>query len=297
MHSLKVGFIGLGIMGKPMAENLIRAGYPLTVFNRTRSKTESLSKLGAAVADSPAQLAADSEIIIIIVSDSPDVEAVMTGPNGVAEGIRPGSIVVDMSTVSPELERQLNKLLMEKGCSLVDAPVSGGDTGAQQGTLAIMAGGEQASFDRVRPLFEVMGQSITYCGSVGNGQLTKLCNQILVSVNLLAVCEALVFARRNGLDPSVMIEAVKGGAAGSWQLSNLGIKVVRRDFAPGFMVDLIRKDLRLILESAQYSESSLPAASLVQQLFSAAGAQGFGREGTQSLAKVLERLSALPQEL
>ncbi|MDA2923783.1 NAD(P)-dependent oxidoreductase [Acidobacteria bacterium AH-259-L09] len=295
MQDLHVGFIGLGIMGRPMAGHILRAGYPLTVYNRTRSKTQELASQGAQVGESPAEVAAESEVIITIVSDSPDVEEVVAGPRGILEGIKPHSVVIDMSTISPEVERNLDKKLRAKDCNLIDAPVSGGDVGAQKATLAIMAGGDQKVFERVRPILEVMGKSITYCGEVGCGQLTKLCNQILVSLNLLGVGEALTFARKNGLDPHVMIEAVKGGAAGSWQLSNLGPKIVERDFAPGFMVDLMQKDLRLVLEAAAAGKASLPATSLVRQLFCSAQAHGEGRQGTQILAKIIESLANLDQ--
>ena len=288
-----VGFIGLGIMGLPMAGHILKAGYPLTVYNRTRSKTRSLEAEGAAVAASPREVAANSRMIITMVSDSPDVEAVVAGPEGVLEGIRPGSVVMDMSTISPQVERELDEQLRSKGCALVDAPVSGGDVGAQNATLAIMAGGDREAFDRAVPIFEAMGKTITYCGPVGSGQLTKLCNQILVAVTLMGVSEALVFAGKNGLDQGVMIEAVKGGAAGSWQLSNLAPRVVNRDFAPGFMVDLIQKDLRLVMESGAAAQAALPATSLVNQLFRTSQARGEGLEGTQALVKVLEQLAGL----
>lgn len=291
MSKPRVGFVGLGIMGEPMAGHIRKAGYPLTVYNRTRSRTEAFAAQGVPVADSPASLAEQSDIVIVIVSDSPDVQEVIAGPSGILERIRPGSTVVDMSTISPEVERVLDQQLREKDCDLVDAPVSGGDVGARNATLAIMAGGRKEAFDRVRPVLAEMGKSITYCGPSGSGQMTKLCNQILVSVNLVAVCEALAFARRGGLDPSVMIEAVKGGAAGSWQLSNLGPKIVDRDFSPGFMVDLMQKDMRLVMESAFATHASLPAASLVHQFFNGVQAQGDGRLGTQALAKVIEKLS------
>ncbi len=293
MDKPPIGFVGLGIMGLPMAGHILDAGYPLTVYNRTRSKTEELGARGAKVADSPAEVAADSQVIITIVSDSPDVEEVVAGPQGVLGRIGKDSVVIDMSTISPQVERQLDEQLRVKGCTLVDAPVSGGDVGARNATLAIMAGGEKAAFDRVRPILEVMGKTITYCGPVGNGQLTKLSNQILVAVTLLGVSEAITFAKKNGLDAHVMIEAVKGGAAGSWQLSNLGPKIVDRDFAPGFMVDLIQKDLRLVLESGAAGQAALPGTSLVNQLFRMAEAQGDGREGTQILAKAVEQLAGL----
>ncbi len=290
MAKPRIGFAGLGIMGAPMAGRLLDAGYPLTVFNRTRNRTEALAERGAAVADTPADLAARSEVILVMVSDSPDVEAVVAGPSGLLEGIRPGSVVVDMSTVSPALERRLDEALRQKGCHLVDAPVSGGDVGAQNGTLAIMAGGDADAVERVRPALSVLGKSITHCGPSGSGQLVKLCNQILVSVTLLGVSEAILFAKKNGLDPSVMIEAVQGGAAASWQLSNLGPKIVAGDFAPGFMIDLVQKDLRLVMEAAGTASAPLPATALVRQLFTAAQAAGHGRSGTQALGGVVQKL-------
>ena len=277
-------------MGRPMAGHILKAGYPLSVYNRTASKAEELASQGARVRSSPAEVASDSEVMITMVSDSPDVEEVIAGPAGVAQAIKPDSVVVDMSTISPQVERDLNQLLQFKECHLVDAPVSGGDVGAQNASLAIMAGGNRKIFERVKPILEVMGQP-TYCGPVGCGQLTKLCNQILVVMTLLGVSEALAYAKRNDLDPRVMVEATQGGAAASWQLSNLAPKIIDRDFAPGFMVDLIDKDLRLVLESAEASGVSLPGTSLVAQLFKKIQAQGRGREGTQALAKVLESMA------
>jgi 3-hydroxyisobutyrate dehydrogenase len=293
MSKPRVGFIGLGVMGAPMAKHILNAGYPLTVFNRTGSKCEDLSRAGAGVASTPADLARQSEIIITMVSDSPDVHQVVAGKDGVIEGIQPGSVVIDMSTISPRVEQELDGLLRAKGCSLLDAPVSGGDVGARNATLAIMVGGEERHLERVRPVLEVMGKKITYCGPSGSGQSTKLCNQVLVSLNLLAVCECLLFARKSGLDPSVVIQAVSEGAAGSWQLSNLGPRIVRRDFAPGFMIDLILKDLRLVFENAASTGTPLPGAALVGQLFNSAQSLGLGKEGTQALAQVLERLAAV----
>lgn len=290
---MRVGFIGLGIMGRPMAEHILRAGHQLTVFNRTAAKTKQLEALGASVEESPAGVAARAEVVITMVTDTPDVEQVIAGRGGVLETIREGSIVIDMSSIAPNTERRLDAQLRQRGCNLIDAPVSGGDVGARNATLAIMAGGERQAFDRIRPILEVMGKHVTYCGLSGSGQVAKLCNQILVTVTMLGVSEALVFARKNGLDPSVMIEAVKDGAAGSWQLSNLAPKVVARDFAPGFMIDLVQKDLRILLRSAAAVAVPLPAASLVHQLFLAEQARGEGGAGTQALARVLERLAGL----
>ncbi len=288
-----VGFIGLGIMGQPMASNLVKAGYRLVVFNRTRKKAEAMAGEFVQVASSPAEVASKCQSVITIVTDSAAVEDVIAGPEGLLGAVTPGSIVIDMSTISPAVEQQLDSALKNVSATLVDAPVSGGDIGAQQGTLAIMAGGDRDAFERSLPLFQAMGKTITYCGPVGSGQLTKLCNQILVSVSLLAVTEAIIFARKTGLNPETMIEAVKGGAAGSWQLANLGPKIARRDFAPGFMIDLMQKDLRLVLEAAGSSSVCLSAASSVHQLFNAAQAKGLGKEGTQALMKVVETGAAL----
>jgi 3-hydroxyisobutyrate dehydrogenase len=290
---MNIGFIGLGIMGRPMALNLAKAGFSLTAYNRTRSRAEEIQGPSIQIVQSSAEVAAAADVIVVIVTDSEAVREVVTGPDGIIEAIRPGTIVIDMSTIAPAVERELAEILEKKGALLIDAPVSGGDVGAQKGTLAIMAGGPRDAFDTVRPVFEAMGKTITYCGPVGNGQLTKLCNQILVSVNLLAVSEAIAFARRNGLDPNVMIEAIQGGAAGSWQLSNLGPRISNRDFAPGFMIDLMQKDLKLVLQAADRSFSTLPATALVHQLFNSAQAKDLGREGTQALAQVLEQLNRL----
>ena len=295
MSKPRVGFIGLGIMGAPMAGHILAAGFPLSIFNRTRSKTADLAKRGATVAGSPADLAAASDLIVTMVSDTPDVEAVVAGPGGVIEGIRSGSVVIDMSTVSPELERRLDEKLRARGAALVDAPVSGGDVGARNATLAIMAGGEAAAFERARPLLQVMGKTITRCGEVGSGQIAKLCNQILVGVTLMGVSEAILFAGRNGLDPSRMIEAVSGGAAASWQLLNLGPKIIAGDFDPGFMVDLIQKDFRILQEVASSSSAPLPATALVRQLFASAQAHGEGRLGTQVLGRAIARLAGPPR--
>ena len=281
----RVGFIGLGIMGLPMAANLIRAGFELVVWNRTVEKAQKFASEfpGTIVADSPAGVAEKARVIITIVTGSADVEEVVAGERGLIRGIQRGTTVIDMSTISPAVERILCSRLEVAGCTLVDAPVSGGDIGAKAGTLAIMAGGDQAVFEEVLPVFEAMGKTITYCGPVGSGQLTKQCNQILVAVNLLAVCEAISFADNNDLDPDVMISAVSGGAAGSWQLSNLGPKISQGDYEPGFMINLMQKDLKLVLESANASSSPVPAASMVHQLFNAAQGKGLGEKGTQAL--------------
>lgn len=288
---MRIGFVGLGIMGRPMAKNLLKAGFEVTAYNRSEGPRAELAAAGARIATTPAEAARDAALVITNVTDSPDVEQVCLGPNGVIEGAAPGTIVVDMSTISPEVTRRIGAKLAEKGIRMLDAPVSGGDTGAIAGTLSIMVGGEAADLEQARPALEAMGQRITHCGPLGAGQTTKLCNQIAVSLTNLAVCEALLFAAKNGVDGAKVLEAISAGAAGSWQMSNLGPKMLQHDLAPGFKVRLQRKDLRLALESAQQTNAALPGLALVSQLFGAVEAAGLGEEGTQALITALERLN------
>ena len=287
----KVGFIGLGIMGKPMALNLLKAGIELVVYNRTSSKMEQLINAGATGVGSPEEVAKNSDIIITIVSDTPDVEDVILGDHGIIHGVEEGSIVIDMSTISPSVTKEIAERLKEKKVDMLDAPISGGDTGAINGTLAIMVGGDAEVLEKCMPIFNVLGKTITHTGSNGMGQVVKLCNQILVSVTNMAVSEAVLFAQKSGVDAQTMIEATKGGAAGSWQLANLGPKMVDNDFAPGFMIDLQQKDLRLVLEAAAKIHLPLPALSFVHQMYTSNQANGEGREGTQALYKSVKRLS------
>lgn len=290
----KAAFIGLGIMGSSMASRLLDAGVELTVQTRTMSKAAGLISRGAKSAATPADAAKDAEFVFLCVTDTPDVCAVIEGPHGIASVARQGMIVVDHSTISPSETRRLAGVLAEKGTTLLDAPVSGGDSGARNGTLSIMVGGEADAFHRVEPLLKHMGKTIIRCGPSGAGQLTKLVNQILVSVTNLAVCEAMVFAQRNGLDLQKTLAAVGGGAAGSWQLANLAPKMIAGDFAPGFMIDLQQKDLRLVLQAATEANAPTLAASLVSKLFASAQAAGRGREGTQALFAMLASLSQGP---
>jgi 3-hydroxyisobutyrate dehydrogenase len=286
-------FIGLGIMGKPMAGHLLAGGHSLAVHSRTKKKADELIKRGAKWAESPMAAAEKADFVFVCVTDTPDAQDVLVGERGVIHSARPGMIVVDHSTISPLATRAMSAALKKKRVALLDAPVSGGDVGAKNATLSIMVGGEELALAKVEPLLKLMGKTITYCGQSGAGQLTKLVNQILVSVTNLAVCEAMTFAKRNGLDLPKTIEAVAGGAAGSWQLQNLGPRMAVGDNKPGFMVDLQQKDLRLVLQTAETENLSLPATSLVHQLFSAAQAAGHGKDGTQSLFTVLEKLAAL----
>lgn len=288
-----VGLIGTGMMGEPMARNLLEAGYGLSVFNRTHAKAQGLVDSGANWCDSPSSVAASSDVVITIVSDSSDVEEVYLTGGGVCEGIRRGSLCIDMSTVSPRSAKKVCCAVEKAGGSFLDAPVSGGTTGAQSGKLVIMAGGSEEDLSRARPIFEILGQSIVHCGSVGNGQLTKLCNQILCGLNLLAISEAVVFAKRSGLDPSTMLEAVSKGAAGSWAVDNLGPRMLQEDFAPMFMVDLQQKDLQIALSCAADLSMPVPGTALVSQLLASNQALGEGSEGTQALCKTIERLAKL----
>jgi len=287
----RIGFIGLGIMGRPMARNLLKAGYALAVWNRSRPGIEELAQEGATPASSPQDVARQSDVVITMVTDSADVEAVALGPQGIIEGGRPGLVHIDMSTISPAVTRRIASRLAEKGIEMLDAPVSGGDMGAQAGTLSIMVGGKEETFQRCRPIFEALGRTIVHCGPNGAGQTVKLCNQIVVSLNNLAMCEALVFATKAGVDTRRMLEAVGAGAASSWALLNLAPKILNRDFRPGFKVAHQQKDLRLALEAAEQQAVPLPGTSLVHQLFAAVEAEGLGAEGTQALVKALEKLA------
>lgn len=292
----KVGFIGLGIMGQGMARNILKAGFTLAVWNRTASKMEPLEAEGAAAANSPADLAAQSDIIVICVSDTPDVKAVINGEQGVLEGVKPGSLVVDCSTISPIVTRDLADALAERQVTMLDAPVSGGSEGAAQGTLSIMVGGAAKDFERARPVLEAMGQKITHVGSNGAGQTVKLVNQILVVGHALALSEAMLFAQAGGVDLAKALEAVSAGAAGSWMLSNRGPQIIRRDWRPGFTVDLQQKDVRLVLGAADELGVPLPGTALIHQLYRTLQARGLGGDGNHALVKALENLAGFEIE-
>lgn len=291
MPDTPIGFIGTGLMGYPMARNLLRAGFPVTVYNRTRAKAEPLAAEGAVIVDSPRAVAERSEVVITIVSDTPDVLHVILGERGVHEAARPGMVVIDMSTISPRVTREIAATLLDHDVEMLDAPVSGGVNGAIEGTLSIMVGGKPEVFERCRPIFEAMGKKIVYCGGNGQGQMVKLCNQIAIVSNLVAAAEAVTFAKKAGVDPMTMIEAVGAGAAGSWVINVLGPKMASHDFAPGFMIKLQQKDLRLVMQAASELSVSLPGAALAHQLFAAVEATGGGDLGTQALVTVLEKLA------
>ncbi|MBK8022913.1 MAG: NAD(P)-dependent oxidoreductase [Chloroflexi bacterium] len=291
--SERVGFIGLGIMGQGMTMNLLKASFPLTVWNRTASKMKQIVAAGAAQGESPADVAAKSDIIITCVSDTPDVEAVVLGDNGIIHGAKPGALVIDMSTISPGATRTMAEALAAKGIQMLDAPVSGGSEGAAKGTLSIMVGGEADQFERALPVLRAMGKTVTLVGGIGSGQMVKLVNQVLVVVNGLAVSEALLFAQAGGLDLQKTIDAVAGGAAGSWMLSMRGPQMARRDWRPGFTIDLQQKDVRLVLEAAQELGVPMLATSLINNLYRTLQQRGLGSEGNHALVKALENLAGV----
>ena len=284
-----VAFIGLGIMGRPMAGHLLGGGHRLAVHTRTARTAEALLSAGAIWAATPADAAAAADVVFVCVTDTPDVRAVLLGPGGVIEAARPGMVIVDHSTISPTATREMAAALAERGATLLDAPVSGGDVGGRNATLSIMAGGPADGFERVLPLLQLMGKTVTHCGPSGAGQMTKLVNQVLVSVTNLAVCEALTLAAAGGLDLGKTIAAVGGGAAASWQLSNLGPRMVAGDLAPGFMVDLQAKDLRLVREAAADAGVSLTSVARAAELFAQLQRDGRGRDGTQALYDAVRR--------
>jgi 3-hydroxyisobutyrate dehydrogenase-like beta-hydroxyacid dehydrogenase len=284
-----LAFLGLGIMGAAMARRLVEAGRRVTVYNRTASKCAPLASLGARSAPTPREAARDAGCVISIVTDSPDVEQVLLGPEGAAAGAAPGSLFIDMSTIAPAAARRIGEALRAKGFAFLDAPVTGGDVGAREGTLSILVGGEAADLDRAREVFVVLGKRITHCGPLGAGQTMKAANQILCALNMLGMVEAFHFARRNGIDLNVLLEALTAGAGGSWTLERLGPRVARGDFAPGFMVRLLQKDLRIVQDAARSAGVPLDGVSLAQRYFADNEAQGEGDRGTQAMYKALER--------
>ncbi len=278
-------------MGSGIAHNLLDHGHDLVVWNRTTSRMAELVEAGATAATSAADLAGRATIVMLCVSDTPDVREVMTGADGVLAGIRPGSLVVDHSTISPSATTELAELTARRGASWIDAPVSGGSEGAQRGTLSIMIGGTDADVDRARPYLEAFGSSITHVGPVGAGQTVKIVNQILVVGNQLAASEALLFASMAGLDLDATLAAVTGGAAGSWMLANRGPQMIDRDWRPGFTIDLQQKDLRLALEAGRELGVPMIGTGLISQLYQTLQGRGLGSEGNHALVKALEEMA------
>ena len=287
----RVGFIGLGIMGKPMAKNLLKAGFPLVVFNRSRGPVEALAKEGAFAADSSKGVAEQSEVIITMLPDSPEVEEVILGKGGVIHGVKPGSVVIDMSSISPLVTKEIAGKLREKKVEMLDAPVSGGEAGAIQGTLAIMVGGEDKVFKDCTEIFGAMGKTIVRVGEIGAGQYVKVVNQIITALNLATIGEAFSLGAKAGLDPKVIYQAIRGGWAGSQILDAKAPMIFERNFKPGFKVKLHLKDLNNALSTAKSLEVPLPLSSLIQQIFISLMAEGRGEEDHSTLATFFEKIA------
>ncbi len=293
MASEKIGFIGLGIMGKPMVRNLLKAGYPVVVHNRSTDDVETLLAEGGAVtaATSPREVAEQCEIVITMLPDSPDVQAVVFGRNGVLEVARPGLLLIDMSTIAPATSIEVESAFRAKGASALDAPVSGGDKGAIAGTLSIMIGGSADDVARALPVFEAMGKTIVHVGGPGAGQIVKACNQLVVAINYAAVSEALVLGAAAGVDPEKIVQVLSGGLAASRVMEMRGATMIARQFAPGFRVDLHRKDLGIVLDTGREVGVPLPVASVVSQLYAALAAQGGGDLDHSALITVIDHLA------
>jgi 2-hydroxy-3-oxopropionate reductase len=287
------GFIGLGIMGKPMAKNLLKAGFPIIVHNRSRAKVDELVKEGATAATSPKEVASASEILITMLPNSPDVELVALGANGIKEGAKHGQLFIDMSTINPIVSQKIARELSGLGVAMIDAPVSGGEKGAIEATLSIMAGGDPQDFERALPVFNALGKTITHMGPLGAGGFTKLANQIIVAINLTAIGEALVFGTKAGVDPQKMIRALAGGLAGSKCLDQKSEKILTGDFAPGFKIDLHSKDLNLIQDAARSVGVPIPTTALVEQFFAALRVRGRGGLDHSGVVTFFEDLAAI----
>lgn len=283
---MKAGFVGMGIMGSPMSQNLVKAGHDVTVWNRTPSKCKPAQEAGANVADSLHDLAGSADVIFLCVSDTPDVEEVLFGEQGLVGALEAGQTVVDMSTISPEATEEFAQRLDDIGVTMLDAPVSGGDTGAIEGTVAIMCGGPEDTFEKVKPAFEAMGENIVHCGDHGDGQRVKAVNQVICALNILACCEGLLFAKEAGLEMETVHKVVSSGAAGSWMLDNLGPKIIDDDWSPGFMIKLQAKDLRIARESIRNLGKKLEGTELTTRLFNQAEEE-YGENGTQALVRLL----------
>lgn len=289
----KIGFIGLGVMGKPMARNLIKAGYELVVHNRSQGAVDALASESASVRSvaTPKEVAENASIVITVLPDSPDVELVALGENGLIHGVKPGSLLIDMSTITPAMAIKVNEALQEKGASALDAPVSGGDRGAIAGTLSIMAGGSEADFERARPVFEAMGQTIVHCGPSGAGQTVKSCNQILSSTMYAAISETLVYGSKAGVDPATIIEVLSGGSAQSRLLETKGPTMVAHQFDPGFRVELMRKDLAIAQATAKASNAPIPISAYVTQLYDRMLAHGITDQDHSVIMTMFEEMA------
>ena len=288
---MKIGFIGLGIMGRPMAKNLIKAGYSLVILNSGKPSAEELKALGAETAVSFADIGSRCDVVITMLPNSPEVKDVVLGKNGVIEGARPGTVVIDMSSIAPLSSREIYAALGEKGIELLDAPVSGGEPKAIDGTLAVMVGGKKEVFDKCFEIMKVMASSVVYVGESGAGNIAKLCNQIVVAINISAVSEALVLAKKSGVDPELVYQAIRGGLAGSTVMDAKAPMIMDRNFNPGFKVDLHIKDLNNVLETSHEVGVPLPLASQVLEIMQAIKVDGAGVEDHSSIVKFYEKLA------
>jgi 2-hydroxy-3-oxopropionate reductase len=289
----KIGFVGTGIMGKPMVKNLLKAGYPVLCYDIVPEPLKELAAAGAALAASNKEVAEKSEVVVTMLPNSPHVEQAVLGPKGILEGARSGLLLLDMSTISPIVSQKVAAEAASKDVKMLDAPVSGGEKGAIEGTLSIMVGGERAVFDKVLPIFQAMGKTITYIGPIGSGGFVKLANQIIVAINLTAIAEALVLGTKAGIDLELMINALSGGLAGSKCLDQKRNNYLQHAFQPGFKIDLHYKDLNLIMESAEKLGVPLPATALVRELFSALRVKGRGQMDHSGVITLLEELAGV----
>jgi 3-hydroxyisobutyrate dehydrogenase len=295
-ETTRVGWIGTGVMGASMSGHLRGAGYPVTVYSRTKERAEPLLERGAEWASSPAAVAGASDVVFTMVGFPADVREVVLGPEGVLSAARPGTVLVDMTTSEPSLAREIHAAARAKGVESVDAPVSGGDVGARNAALSIMIGGNPATIERIRPLFELLGKTVIHQGPPGAGQHTKMVNQILIATGMIGICEALLYGYRADLDLETVLASVSGGAAGSWSLSNYAPRILKRDFDPGFFVEHFIKDMEIALSEARRLNLALPGLALAHELYLALRAQGGGRNGTQALILALAKLSDVEWE-
>jgi 3-hydroxyisobutyrate dehydrogenase len=291
--SPRVGFVGLGTMGSGMAANLVRAGFALTVWNRTPARAEPLRQLGAMVAGSPRQVADGSDIVVSCLTDSPQVDTVVFGSDGLAEALRPGSLLIDCSTISPTAAREIAARLEPQGVAMIDAPVSGGSEGAAAGTLTIMVGGEPSAFQRAYPVLNAMGRTITHIGPIGSGQVTKAVNQVILCGAYLGVAEGIVLAIKAGLDPNDVVTALMGGAANSWVLANRSTQMIDNEYPLGFKLALHRKDLAIALDLARSVGAALPVGALTAALEDGLLGQGHGDDDISALARAIRQLSGM----
>jgi 3-hydroxyisobutyrate dehydrogenase len=288
---MKIGWIGTGVMGNSMCGHLINAGHELYIYNRTPGKADNLITRGAKWCDTAKEVAQNCSTVFSIVGFPPDVESALLSEQGVLAGAKPGTVIVDMSTSSPALAKKIYAAARQMSLSALDAPVSGGDIGAREATLAIMAGGDKETFDQMRPLFEIMGKNISYMGGAGAGQHTKMCNQILIAGTMIGTVESLLYAHRMGMEMDAVIDVIGKGAASSWSINNLGRRIARDDFNPGFYIKHFVKDMGIALAEAQRMNLSLPGLAMAHQFYIAAKAMGFGNLGTQGLYRVLAQIN------